>query len=459
MTTPMNVLAGLLADAALPARLLSQMEFTGPDLVLPSSFQVERAASASIAATGLAAALLHEARGGVAQSVRVDTLHACAAFHSEHFTRIDGHWLPRELGDIAGLYRTAGGGWVRLHTNFAHHRAMMLEFLGCAPTKAAVAATLAPRDAFEIEAEAIARNLTISACRSFAQWDAHPHRAAVDTRPLIAIEKIGEAPPAAWKPGATPLEGLRVLDLTRVIAGPVGTRTLAAHGAEVMTINPPHLAAFAAPELGRGKRQAIVDLRIAEGLDRLWALLAATDIFVQGYRPGTLAARGFSAEAVAARRPGIVCASLNAYGNAGPWSSRRGFDSLVQTATGFNRAEAEAFGQETPRPMPVQALDHGTGYLLALGILAALYRRQTEGGSWHVTVSLVRTGHWLRGLGRRSESLDLPGQHHDDVIDLLEPSESGFGRMEAIRHPALLSATPARFTRPSVPPGAHPPVW
>ncbi len=457
--TTFNVLADLLEVTALPARLMSQVAFTGEDIVLPSSFQVERAASASIAATGLAAALLHEARGGEAQEVSVNTRHACAAFHSEHFTRIDGKWVPRELGDIAGLYRTANGGWVRLHTNFAHHRAMMLDFLRCAPTKAAVAAALAPRDAFEIEAEAIARNLTVSARRSFAEWDSHPHREAVDTLPLIRIEKIGDAPPADWKRGASPLDGLRVVDLTRVIAGPVSTRSLAAHGADVMTISPPQLAAFAAPDLGRGKRQAFVDLRTPDGAARLWALIGEADVFVQGYRPGTLAARGFSPEAVAARRPGIVCASLNAYGNAGPWSFRRGFDSLVQTATGFNHAEAEAFGQQTPRPLPVQALDHGTGYLLALGMLAALYRRQTEGGSWHVSVSLVRTGHWVRSLGRRSEGLDLHGQHHDAVIDLLEPSASGFGLMEAIRHPAILSATPARYLRPSVPPGTDLAQW
>ena len=425
----------------------------------PSSFEVETVATTSNAATGLAAAALHAARGGTGQRVTVDSRHACAAYHSEHFLKLDGVWMPREKGDIAGLYPTRHGGWLRLHTKFPHHRDAIVGFLGCLPTRESVAATLATRDAFEVEAEAIARNLTISARRSFAQWDAHPHKAAVDTLPLIRIEKIGEAAPAGWGVGAAPLEGLRVLDLTRVIAGPVGTRTLAAHGAEVLTITGPHLPSFGIEDLGRGKRQAQLDLRDPADMARMQGLLRGADVFVQGYRPGSLAARGLSPEAVAAMRPGIVCASLNAYGNAGPWAHRRGFDSLVQTATGFNHAEAEAFGQETPRPMPVQALDHGTGYLLALGILAALYRRQTEGGSWHVSVSLVRTGHWVRSLGRRSTSLDLPGQDHDSVADLLEPMQSGFGLMESIRHPALLSVTPARYARPSVQLGTHQPVW
>jgi hypothetical protein len=157
-------------------------------------------------------------------------------------------------------------------------------------------------------------------------------------------------------------------------------------------------------------------------------------------------------------RPGIVCVSLSAYGQAGPWAGRRGFDSLVQTASGFNATEAEAAGTPgQPRPLPCQALDHGTGYLMALGTLAALIRRAEEGGSWHVQVSLARTGFWLRGLGRVACGFALSPA--GAAPDAMEETESGFGRLSAVRHAALLPETPAFWARPSVPLGTHPAAW
>jgi crotonobetainyl-CoA:carnitine CoA-transferase CaiB-like acyl-CoA transferase len=454
-----NILAQLWRDMALPSDCLDAITFMDHDAVLPSSFEVTRAAAASIAATGLAAALLWRERSGVMQHVRVAHRHAAAAFHSESFLRINGAWAPREWGDIAGLYPTANGGWVRLHTNFDHHRAVILGLLGCDGTRTAVAAELLRRDSFAFEAEAIAANATVSALRSFAQWDALPQGQAVPTLPLVEITRIGDAPRPTWAEGAAPLSGIRVLDLTRVIAGPVGTRTLAAHGADVLGITGPGLPSYGIEDLGRGKRQAQIELKTAEGRAQMAALLEGADVFAQGYRPGAIASHGFSPEQAVALRPGLIVASLSAYGAAGPWSGRRGFDSLLQTTSGFNAAEAEAYGQDAPRPLPVQALDHATGYLLAFGIMAALYRRRLEGGSWQVRVSLARTGHWLRELGRREETMGLPPQTPDDVVDLLEESQSGFGRMEAIQHPALLSGTPARWVLPSVKLGTHRAEW
>ncbi len=454
-----KILSQIWRDVGLPDDCLNAMEFLGSDAVLPSSFDVTRAASAAIAATGLAAALLWRERSGTMQNVRVAHRHAAAAFHSESFLRINGQWAPREWGDIAGLYPTANGGWVRLHTNFDHHRAAILALLGCDGTRAMVAAELLRRDSFVFEALAVEANATVSAMRSFAQWDALPHAQAVPSLPLVEITRIGAAPRPAWREGAAPLSGIRVLDLTRVIAGPVGTRTLAAHGAEVLGITGPGLPSYGIEDLGRGKRQAQLELTTEVGRAQMKALLAGADVFVQGYRPGAIAAHGFSAEQAVAIRPGLIVASLSAYGAAGPWAGRRGFDSLVQTASGFNHAEAEAYGQDAPRPLPVQALDHATGYLLAFGIMAALYRRSLDGGSWQVRVSLARTGHWLRGLGRRHETIGLPPQANEDVVAFLEPSDSGFGRMEAIRHPALLSDTPAILVLPSVQLGTHAAVW
>jgi hypothetical protein len=317
----------------------------------------------------------------------------------------------------------------------------------------------------DFETAAAEAGLVVTALRSFEQWDAHPQGQAVASLPVLGLERIGDAPPQPlprWSAGTTqPLQGLRVLDLTRIIAGPVCGRTLAAHGAEVLLVTGPHLPAIAplVIDTGRGKRSTHIDLRDAAGRETLKALARDADVFVQGYRPGGLAERGFSPGELAHARPGIVCASLSAYGHIGPWAARRGFDSLVQTASGFNVAEAQAAGVEEPKPLPAQALDHAAGYLLAFGVQMALLRRAREGGSWHVRVSLAQTGRWLRGLGRLPEGLRAADPKLDDVRDLMEESESGFGRLLAVRHAGRLSETPPAWTRPSVPLGTDAPRW
>ena len=237
-------------------------------------------------------------------------------------------------------------------------------------------------------------------------------------------------------------------------------RTLAVHGADVLLITAAHLPALQplVIDTGRGKLSAQLDLRDQGARATLTGLLKQADIFVQGYRPGAIAGFGFGPQEAARLRPGIVCVSLCAYGHEGPWSPRRGFDSLVQNANGLNVAEAEAAGVEQPKPLPGQALDHGTGYLMAFGAMTALARRATEGGSWHVRISLAQTGHWLRQLGR-IDGLACPDPGFDAVRDRLEESDSGFGRLIAVRHPAVMAETPPRWARPSVPLGTHAPAW
>ena len=297
--------------------------------------------------------------------------------------------------------------------------------------------------------------------RSFAEWDAHPQGQAVPIVPLVQLTRIGDAPPRPLPPADRPLTGLRVLDLSRVLAGPVCGRTLAAHGADVLNIASPNLPNLPTliRDTGRGKLSAHVELREPQGKAALAALLRDTDIFVQGYRPGGLADLGFSPQDTARMRPGIVHVSLTAYGHVGPWAGRRGFDSLVQTASGFNHAEAEAAGQTAPMALPAQALDHGAGYLMAFGALTALHRQVTEGGSWHVQVSLARTGRWVRDLGRVANGLTCPATSRADVAALLEETESGFGRLTAIRHSAVMGLPPVRWERPCVPLGTHEAVW
>jgi crotonobetainyl-CoA:carnitine CoA-transferase CaiB-like acyl-CoA transferase len=458
---PLDVLTSLWQEIGKDAEALAQVELPGVEPVLPSSFAVGTAAQASIAAAALAAAELWRLRSGKPQRIRVPMRDAAIEFRSERYLRIDGEPAPELWDKIAGTYRCGDGRWVRLHTNFSHHRDGVLALLKCEHDRAAVERALQGWRAEAFEAAAAEAGLVVTAQRTFAEWDAHPQGRALARLPVLSVDKIADAPVEGLSPAERPLGGVRVLDLTRVIAGPVCGRCLAAHGADVMLITAPHLP-FMLPlviDSGRGKLSAELDLRDAQARERLMDLIRGADVLVQGYRPGALRALGFGPEAVARLRPGIVCVSLSAYGHEGLWADRRGFDSLAQTASGFNAAEAEAAGVEQPRPLPAQALDHASGYLMAAGAMTALARRAREGGSWHVRVSLAQTGRWIRGLGRVERGLDCADPGFEDVRDCLEDSPSGFGRLTAVRHAAELAVTPARWDRPSVPLGTHEPVW
>jgi crotonobetainyl-CoA:carnitine CoA-transferase CaiB-like acyl-CoA transferase len=463
MTSPINskgALAALWRHVRQPEAALEAVDLTGSEPALPSTFAVGTAAQTTITAAALAAAELWRLRTGRQQHVSVPMRDAAIEFRSERYLRIEGKSAPELWDKIAGLYRCGDGRFVRLHTNFPHHRDGVLKLLGCEHDRAAVQKALDGWKAEAFETAAAEAGLVVTATRSFAEWDAHPQGQALAAMPVFSIEKIGDAPQQPLAAGDRPLSGVRVLDLTRVIAGPVCGRTLAAHGADVMLVTAAHLPQMGplVIDSGRGKLSAFVDLRDSAGRDALAGLLRSADIFVQGYRPGAIAHSGFSPAQAAQLRPGIVYVSLCAYGHEGSWANRRGFDSLVQNANGMNHAEAEAAGSAQPKPLPCQALDHGAGYLMAFGAMTALARRVTEGGSWHVRVSLAQTGHWIRSLGR-IDGLGVPDPGFDDVGDRLYETASGFGKLTAVRHAAVLSETPTCWERPSVPVGTHAPKW
>lgn len=463
-------LAALWSEQGLPEDALARIALPGAAVGFASRFQVLPAAQISAGAAALAATEIERWRapGRPAQSVVVDAQHA--AFEtSGHFT-LDGV-QPDAWAPISGLYacgQAAGSpGWVRIHANFDHHRDGALALLGL-PTgpdtqRAAVQQALAQWSADDFEAQAAARGLPVAAVRGSAQWQALGHEAVLAAQPLVSITRIGDAPPLPWPALAEeckPLAGLRVLDLTRIIAGPVAGRTLAAHGADVMLVNGPHLPNIdAIADTSRGKRSAQLDLRKPRDQQALRELVAQSQVFLQAYRPGALAVKGFSAEELARLRPGLVVAELSAYGWQGPWGGRRGFDSLVQTATGVQADEALARGQAAPRALPMQILDYSAGFLLAYGIQAALLRQARAGGSWQVRVTLAGVARWLRGLG----VVEVPEgdweQSKPDIAPYLETTDSGFGTLRAVRHCAVLSRSAPGWQRLSVPPGTDAPVW
>jgi crotonobetainyl-CoA:carnitine CoA-transferase CaiB-like acyl-CoA transferase len=461
MQTPREILTDLWRLAGGERSALDAVTLTGAEPQLPSSFRVAAAAQASIAASGLAAAEIWKLRRGEPQSVAVDMVHAVAECRSERYLRVDDKPPPPTWDPTAGIYRTRDRRFVRLHTNFPHHRAAVCKVLQCKHERDDIQAALMQWDGEAFETAAYAGGAVVAMMRSHDEWSATPHARALSELPLLAIEKIGEAPPKPWPAGERPLAGVRVLDLSRVIAGPVAGRTLAVHGAEVLLISGPDLPAipWLTIDTGRGKLATFIELKSEQGRDALRDLLAQADIFSQGYRPRAIASLGFSPQEAANISPGIVYVSLSAYGHAGPWAERRGFDSLVQTATGFNHAEGQAAGIDGPKELPAQMLDHATGYLMAFGAMMAKARQSREGGSWLVRVSLAQTGRWLWNLGRVADGLKTEDLKGETVRPFIEEMQSGFGLLRAVSHSAKLSKTPAFWDQPAMPLGSHPPQW
>src|SRR5213080_130171 len=445
MQSPSEILADLWTLAGGELSALDAVTLTGEEPQLPSSFRVAAAAQASIAAAGLAAAQIWKLRSGQSQDVTVDMRHAAVECRSERYLRVDGKPPPPAWDAIAGIYKTRDQRFVRLHTNFRHHRDAVCKVLNCKPERDEVQAALMQWDGEAFETAAYAGGCVVALMRPFDEWSDLPHAKALAALPPILIEKIGDDAPKPWPAGDRPLEGVRVLDLSRVIAGPVAGRTLAAHGADVLLISGPDLPAipWLTIDTGRGKLTSFVELKSEQGRGVLRDLLAEADIFSQGYRPREISGLGFSPEDAARINPGIIYVTLSAYGHAGPWAERRGFDSLVQTATGFNHAEGQAAGVDGPKELPAQMLDHAAGYFMACGAMMAKARQSREGGSWHVQVSLAQTGRWLWNLGRVAGGLDTRDLTGVVVTPFIDEVESGFGTLRAVSHSAALSKTPA----------------
>ncbi|KAH7334243.1 CoA-transferase family III domain-containing protein [Rhizoctonia solani] len=456
----------------LPLQATKKLELVGPaDPVVPSFFRMGTVAQATIACSALSSAYIHQLRHGreEPQSVSVNSRHAVLDFKSESWITLDGKLTPDIWDPLAGVYKTKDG-YVRVHTNFPHHRDIMIATLNLptrpVPSRDQVAEVFKSWSSQEFEDAATHAGGCVSKIRSFDEWDAHPHAVHSAGNPPLSLTKTGEAP--VWdvptKAGDMPLAGVRVLDLTRVIAGPVCGRTLAAHGADVIWVTSPNLPDLPALDIdtSRGKRTVQLDLDNESDLAIFRELLKDADVLLQSYRPGALARRGFGPEALAREYPGIITANLSAYGTDGPWGGRRGFDSLVQAATGFNVTEASVFNslhtdnQSPIRALPVQALDHAAGHLLALGINAALARRIKEGGSWNVQVSLLGVAYWVRSLGQSPAPFqgdDIPPRsipHAPEIENLLvdvpvcTTDQAKHGQLGALRHAAGMSETPVR---------------
>ncbi|MER5886324.1 CoA transferase [Streptomyces sp. NPDC001941] len=454
-TTPSSGTARAWAALGGDPALVDGVAYGGPGGGLPSRLPVAELARATVAACSLAAAELASVRAGAPVArVRVDEGRVAAAFLSDRLVRLDGR-APTTFAPLSRFWRTADG-WVRTHANYPHHRARLLGALGL-PEEAgpeALGAVLAERRAADVEEAAYAAGGLAVAVRTREQWARGEQGLQVARQPLLTSEPLGDGQLAV--PGADaalPCAGLRVLDLTRVLAGPIATRTLALLGADVLRIDTPRLpeAQDAHDDTGLGKRSALVDLESARGRADFGELLASAHVVVTGYRPGALDRFGLAPGDLAARRPGLTVAQVSAWGPHGPWRARRGFDSLVQAATGIALLEGSEGSEREPGALPAQALDHGSGYLLAAGVLRAL----ALGGGRLVRLSLARTGHWLTG--------ELAGEPHaqgapDHAAHLVERDTSR-GRLRYALPAVGFEGGPSDWARPSGQWGADPARW
>ncbi|WP_042446107.1 CoA transferase [Azospirillum sp. B510] len=460
-----TALAAIWRAAGGDDRLCRSVAFHGEG-DLPSVFAVSALAAAAVAAAGLAVAEFRETAFGHRPPVTVDQRLASLWFGTS--VRPRGWSLPPAWDPIAGDYETRDG-WIRLHTNAAHHRDAALRILGTAPDRDAVAAAVRRRDADGLEAAIVGDGGCAAAMRDLAAWRRHPQGEAVAGEPLLwveALEPAGDirAPTLAERPSVErpsverPLAGVRVLDLTRVLAGPTATRFLAGFGAEVLRIDPPWWdEPSLLAEMTPGKRRARLDLRDPGQRERFTDLLSQADLLVHGYRADALDRMGLGREARQRLRPGLIDVSLDAYGWSGPWRNRRGFDSLVQMSGGIAAEGMRRHGGDRPRPLPVQALDHAAGYLLATAALRGLTRRLVDGRGSSWRTSLARVGTLLTELPLPAGDGTLRDADAGDFAD--DPEHTAWGPAQRLKPALTIEGSPIRWDRPAGPLGTDEARW
>jgi len=430
-----------------------QLSMQGCDGVLPVRYPLGIAAAGVLGATGVALATLARARGAAPQGVAVDIGHAAFGLVGFRQVRLEGQPIasPGDGNPLVGIYRCRDGAHLAVHGGFPSLRARTLAVLQVGEaTHAAIAAAIGSRSSLELEEALAAAGLCAVVCRSAAQWARCEAGRALAAEPLVEVTRIGEADPVAWtplRPADGALQGVRVLDCTRILAGPTCGRLLAAAGADVLVPTParlPNIDSYAL-ETGQGKRFLEVDLDEASGRETGLALAQDCDVLVDSYRLGALERRGLGPLSLAARRRrvGVVYVSVNCYGYTGPWQARPGWELMGQAATGLAVGHG---GPAGPQPLWTYPCDYLTGYLGAMGAAVALHRRATEGGSWHVRVSLARTGMYAESFGPR---VNRPPSAERSVDPYCVHADTPAGRLRYLPVPLTMQATPLRGGSPA----------
>lgn len=432
----------------------ASVEFREASEPLATSMPIGQVASIALGAVGLAGLEIARERGAPVGPVATDPRAAALAMCANDYLRIAGQ-APVSWPELTRFYRAADG-WVFLHGGFPAQAARLVACLDAPADRDGLAARLRGMPAQEIEDRCLAANTCGRRLRTPANWAAHPAAQTIAARPVLDITPLPGGAPRRWTPAALPLAGLRVLDFSRVLAGPTIGRTLAEHGADVLRIASPDLPSIEplVIDTGYGKRSAFVDLDTAHDRATLDDLLAGADVVIDGYRPGALARFGLDPAALARRHPGLIFVSLSAFGQDGPWGGSRGYDSLVQAAVGLS-------GGEPPKRLPCQPLDYLAGYLGAFGAMRALIARAETGAGAHVELSLAGMALWLRQMAAGIGDVAAPPDRNPtsrEVADELVTLASEFGEITTLR-PALDVAWRPRHWTPPQRLGSSAPVW
>jgi crotonobetainyl-CoA:carnitine CoA-transferase CaiB-like acyl-CoA transferase len=443
-----------------------EVTITGQDPVFPARFRIGETTANILAGVGVAVTDIHEVKTGRRQKVAIDVRHAAATCQSSRLMRRrtdGGDWKAVESPSMAHMrsitqpWRTRDGRWYLPHFNLPHLHDRVIGVLKCESNADAVSKAVANWDSHELEEAVAAARACGSIVRSNAEWLAHPHGKMLSGKPLVEITKIGDSDPVPFPQGGRPLSGIKVLDLTRILAGPIAARTLAEHGADVLMVAAQHLPQV--PEhvmdTSHGKRSCFLNLNRAEDLAAIRMLVKSADVFSQGYRPGIMDKLGLDPEQLAQERPGIIYLSVSCYGHGGPFSNRGGWEQIAQCTTGICLDN----GDERPKLLGASACDYTTGYNGAYGVLLALARRAREGGSYHVRVSLCRSGMYIYKQGHvRYPEADM-GFSRAELDSIMIESKGGHGTLKHLTPVLNLSETRPYWDKPSPVLGSSRPEW
>ena len=433
------------------------LEITGEDPILSSKFPVGEAAATALGLTGSMAEDIWFRRTGNHQGVKVNVRDAAATLLGFGLQKLPTQKFTLRSFATIGLYKTADGRWIHLHGGLPHLAQGLLDILQCPDKRKSIQLAVNEWDGEDLEELIAERELCGALVRTKDEWADHPQGKALKNLPVVKISRIEDAEPKTLILGKSPLEGIRVLDLTRILAGPSCGRTLASYGADVIRISAPHLPSIEpfVIETSIGKRSASINLETKEGVDSLKRLIKDADVFVNGYRTGSLEARGFGPKELVQINPGIIYVSINCYGPVGPWVKRKGWEQLAQSATGIAYEQRTMSGK--PELIQAAATDYNTGYLAAYGTMAAIANRMEEGGSWHIQASLCQTGMWLTRLGATLDQTKASGL--GNIEEIMTEINTEWGPLTHIKPVVQLLKTPAKWTKPPVPLGFHEPKW
>ena len=451
--TIMSVLDELLKVRGCQNLEPGELHLSGTDPVMDSPFKLGEVAAAAHAGVGVAVNDIWELKTGRRQRVQISVRSAAASLKSNKYIAIkhkngdyqklvdQEHEFNRKLN---GVYRARDGRWVLPHFGLNHLRDRMLCLLGAHPEQSSIAKAVSKWDAIGLENAIAQMGLCGGMIRTHSDWLAESHGKILSKKPVLEVIKIGSSEPEPILSGNRPLSGVKVLDLTRILAGPIAARTLAEHGADVLMVTAKHLPQVHAyvADTSHGKRSCFIDIKKNEGSRQLKDLVNRADVFSQGYRPGAMEKLGFGPKDLSQIRPGLIYLSINCYGFDGPFSNRGGWEQVAQIMTGLTTVDAVSTQTKPPKLLPAAANDYITGYLGAYGVLLALARRAKEGGSYHVRVSLCQTAMMLYRNGKTKSGLVPEELSVEEIDDLSIFSKTHFGEIKHLAPVLDLSETP-----------------